>query len=314
MLTRYGYDVTWKPAEPWSLVGGVTREKEETLQITNYTGSFIASNATTALFTEAAWRPDDHLTLTAALRRDDNDQFGTFNTWRLTGAYLLSASGAADVKLRASYGTGAKAPGLYQLYDPTYGNPDLTAQRSRGWDIGADVYWPDAGLELGATYFQNRVEDKIAWGLREDGSYGYYMAGRTREKGIELSWQAEILQDLLIQHNHTWVLSHNDETGQWRGQPKNSGALTVSYRPGDWSVGARLRYASRNGLGAVSGYGQEIGGYGVTDLLASYRLDERAELYGRIENVLDKQYQTSWGYNTNDRSLFAGIRLSLQGN
>ncbi|MDF3856197.1 TonB-dependent receptor plug domain-containing protein [Paracoccus pantotrophus] len=313
-LTRYGYDVTWKPAEPWSLVGGVTREKEETLQITNYTGSFIASNATTALFTEAAWRPDDHLTLTAAVRRDDNDQFGTFNTWRLTGAYLLSASGAADVKLRASYGTGAKAPGLYQLYDPTYGNPDLTAQRSRGWDIGADVYWPDAELELGATYFQNRVKDKIAWGLREDGSYGYYMAGRTREKGIELSWQAEILQDLLIQHNHTWVLSHNDETGQWRGQPKNSGALTVSYRPGDWSVGARLRYASRNGLGAVSGYGQEIGGYGVTDLLASYRLDERAELYGRIENVLDKQYQTSWGYNTNDRSLFAGIRLSLQGN
>ncbi len=313
-LTRYGYDVTWKPTDQWSFVGGVTRENEETHQRTANTGDFDAANATTGIFSEAAWRPDDRLTVTAAVRRDDNDQFGAFNTWRMTGAYLLSPTDGTDVKLRFSYGTGAKAPGLYQLYDPTYGNPDLTAQRSRGWDIGADLYLLDSGIELSATYFQNRVKDKIAWGLRDDGTYGYYMAGRTREQGVELAWGADLFDHLSIKHNHSWLLSRNDATGQWRGLPKHSGALTITYQPGDWSVGARMRYASQNATAASNGWGQRIGGYGVTDILASYRINDRAELYGRIENIFDKHYQTSWGYTTNDRSVYAGIRLNMEGN
>ena len=58
-----------------------------------------------------------------------------FETWRATGAYLIPETGT---KLRASAGTGGKAPTLFQLFAPTFGNPDLQSEESFGWDAGID--------------------------------------------------------------------------------------------------------------------------------------------------------------------------------
>ncbi|MDM7255755.1 MAG: TonB-dependent receptor, partial [Paracoccus sp. (in: a-proteobacteria)] len=189
-LDSFGYDLTWKPSDHWSVVGGLSREEERTIQTTNFSGDFIASNKSTAGFAEVAYTPDDRNTLTFALRRDDNDRFGSFDTWRVTGAHLLSR-GEADIKLRASAGTGAKAPSLYQLFDPTYGNPNLTEQESRGFDFGADIYLPWG--EVNATLFRNHVDNKISWGTRpDDGTQGSYNLGATLERGLALGLSADL--------------------------------------------------------------------------------------------------------------------------
>ena len=44
-----------------------------------------------------------------------------FETWRATAAYTITETGT---KFHASAGTGAKAPTLFQLYDPANGNAD----------------------------------------------------------------------------------------------------------------------------------------------------------------------------------------------
>ncbi len=59
----------------------------------------------------------------------------TFETWRATAAYNISETGT---KLRASAGTGAKAPTLYQLNAPIYGNSTLHPEQSFGYDAGVD--------------------------------------------------------------------------------------------------------------------------------------------------------------------------------
>ena len=48
--------------------------------------------------------------------------------------------------------------------------------------------------------------------------------------------------------------------------------------------------------------------YGLLTLRASLPLGERFELYGRVENVTDTDYQTVAGYGTYGRSAFLGVR------
>ncbi|NOZ43122.1 MAG: TonB-dependent receptor, partial [Alphaproteobacteria bacterium] len=44
------------------------------------------------------------------------------------------------------------------------------------------------------------------------------------------------------------------------------------------------------------------------DLKASYDFDNGVELYGRVDNLLNKEYEQVFGYGTPDRSYHAGIR------
>jgi vitamin B12 transporter len=54
-----------------------------------------------------------------------------------------------------------------------------------------------------------------------------------------------------------------------------------------------------------------LDGYPLATLRASLPLAERLELFGRIENVTDEEYETAAGYGTQGRSAFAGVRLRM---
>jgi vitamin B12 transporter len=69
----------------------------------------------------------ERLSITMGGRIDDVVDVARFETWRTTAAYIIAETGT---KLRASAGTGAKAPTLYQLYAPTYGNSALSPEES----------------------------------------------------------------------------------------------------------------------------------------------------------------------------------------
>lgn len=45
-----------------------------------------------------------------------------------------------NTKFKATIGTGFKAPSLYYLYDPAYGNENLNPEESFGWDFGIEQY------------------------------------------------------------------------------------------------------------------------------------------------------------------------------
>jgi vitamin B12 transporter len=79
---------------------------------------------------------------TAGLRFDDNNRFGGHLTWRVNELYALNEIGT---RLKGSYGTGFKAPALYQLYDPLYGNSALKPETSSNWDAGLEQdFWHDS--------------------------------------------------------------------------------------------------------------------------------------------------------------------------
>ena len=54
-----------------------------------------------------------------------------------------------------------------------------------------------------------------------------------------------------------------------------------------------------------------LDGFVVTDLRASLPLGDVVELFGRIENVFDVEYQTAAGYASPGRGGFVGIRARM---
>ena len=96
-----------------------------------------ADNSNAAGFAELQSEILPRLFTAASVRYDNNERFGGKITWRIAPAYLIPQT---NTKLKASYGTGFKAPSLTQLFVSfglqLYANPDLQPEESEGRRIG----------------------------------------------------------------------------------------------------------------------------------------------------------------------------------
>lgn len=296
-----------------SIAAGASYIREKGYQATfNWSGPdpFVLDNriSTKSAYGEIALRPIENLTITGAARIDDNSRFGSFDTYRGTIAYVVpGALGTDSVKFRASYGTAAKSPSLYQLFEPSYGNPDLETLRSRGGDFGVDMNFDRFSAQF--TYFFSKVRDDFGW---DNSLWRYIQLGRTRQQGVEIAFMLEPVQGISIRQSFTYLeaKSDDDEDGRYVdiGRPKHSGSTSVTFTPVErLSLTARARYRSRN----ASSYGGVTEAYAVADLLASYGITEQIELYGRVTNLFDKFYQMSYGTNALGRAAYGGVRVSF---
>ena len=93
-------------------------------KLEDYEGTYVTGRVqtrTTGVFGEYAFSPMQGVDVVASLRHDDHSQFGGFTTGRLGATWAVNA----DTILRASLGTGYRAPSGCELYDPFAGNPAL---------------------------------------------------------------------------------------------------------------------------------------------------------------------------------------------
>ena len=63
---------------------------------------------------------------TVGIRYDHHNKFGSSVTYRFAPAYIIWATGT---KFKATVGTGFKSPSLFYLFDPAYGNTELTPEK-----------------------------------------------------------------------------------------------------------------------------------------------------------------------------------------
>src|SRR5208282_2321652 len=88
--------------------------------------------------------------------------FGDHTTFRVAPVYLVPVT---DTKLKASYGTGFKAPSLEDLYVnflPSFlANPNLKPEESSGWDAGFEQPIANDRFRFGSTYFRNDIRNLI---------------------------------------------------------------------------------------------------------------------------------------------------------
>lgn len=298
-------DLKYDPRGIFSLAVGGNMEWEKSDQFTDYSGDIHEGIDTKSGYAEIALRPLENLTLTGAARVDDNSRFGTFDTYRGTLAYVLGAA-----KLRASYGTGAKAPGLYQLFDPTYGNPNLDVETSRGWDVGVDLAL-SSKITAQASYFELSKKNEIMWDNDRGAFGGYSQWGRTKAHGVEFGIAANPTDWLRLSQAVTYLehTQDNDLDGVYvdSGRANYTASSSVTVVPTD-KLELTVRGRIRDGDKSSS---RHTKAYAVFDLLGSYQARENVQFYGRLVNLFDKQYQVAYGNNTLGFSGYFGVRVGF---
>ena len=257
-----------------------------------------------ALFGLYEIKPVDGLTLTAGVRRDDHSRFGDETTARAAAAW----SPTDFLTLRGSWGEGFKAPTIFQLTQ-SFGvlppNGDLQPETSEAFDVGVDLAAPSGAARLSVTYFERDTENLIIFAP----NFRYENLDATTARGVETQLDLAITDAVTLSANHAWIDAKDAATGAAQIRvPRHSGDVALIVDKGAFSGSAVLRY---NGDETEGPFGSDVDAWIRVDLAASYALNETIEIYGRIENLFDEDYQQVSGYGTPGLSGYAGVRLAL---
>ena len=265
---------------------------------------------------------NDALELIAGFRTDDHATFGRQTTYRFSSAYTFKDSGTT---VKATYGTGYRAPSLYELYadqNPSWwflgGNAALKPETSKAWDAGVEQALFGGTLSVGATYFESRYEDRIAYitdPLTFQSTY-QNAAGITRTQGVEsfMAWAPQEHFSCRLDYSYIHALDHNEERQVRR--PMKKVGFNARYRPIDpLSLNLDVQWADARDAStfAFDRYGdrvRELDPYTVVNVSARYQVCRSLEVYGRVENLFDEYYEEAWSYATAGLSAYAGIRVS----
>lgn len=249
-------------------------------------------------------KPTDSLTLTGGIRMDDHDKFGSETTGRVAAAFQP----IEQVVLRASWGQGFKTPSIFQsTYICTFcgltaPNTNLKAETSEAFDIGLDWFSADGRAQASITWFDQDTENMI------DFSYtaGYDNIAVVEAQGVELAGELQVTNWFAVAANYAWIDAEDGNGNELSRLPEQSGDMTLSFDPdGPFSGTVLVRY---NGEEANTD-GTTLDGWTRIDLTGSYDLSDSVELYGRIENLFDEEYQQILGYGTPGLSGSVGLRL-----
>jgi vitamin B12 transporter len=260
------------------------------------------------------------LTLTAGERYDHHDLYGGHTTGQVAAAWALNDR---QTILRASFGQGFKAPSLYQLYS-NYGNQALQPEEANSWDAGVEWHGFEGRWMGSATYFQRSSRDLInffscpapnALCVTEPGGF-YANIARASARGLELQSTLNLSERLKLAANYTLTETEDRSPGsptygmELPNRPKNAANASVTYAsPPHLSAAIALRYAGRSFDDAIAP--TWLGGYVRVDVRVDYPIRAGLELYGRVENVTDKHYETTYEYGTLGRVGYVGIRATF---
>lgn len=305
---RLEYRARLTGAEPADLLFGYSHETPQ-YRFFGFGSDEVHEATSDGAFALLLLRPGQELSLSGGIRHTSHSEFGAVTTFGLNANWGLSDG---KTRLRAAFGEGFRAPSLYQLYDSFSGNRLLRPERSASYDIGMDRTIADGKGRIAATLFLRHTSNQIDFDFA---TFRFANLARTRARGLEVEGSLGIGKD----HEFTLAYSLVDTRDRAPGSPRFGERLPRQPVHGLWAsvdkvwqsgaqAGVSLRLAS-SALDPATADGLE--GYVLLTLRASVPLDERLELFGRVENLFDAHSVTAYGYNSMPRAAYAGVRVSL---
>jgi outer membrane receptor protein involved in Fe transport len=246
-----------------------------------------------------------------------------------------SASWLGTTRLHGSFGTGIRAPNGFELAFTD--NPHLKPEKSVSFDSGLEQRFFDNKALLDLTYFYNKFEDQIVTlggSLTNLSTFISDNLGNSRAQGLEASFRLRPTRSLQVSGEYTLlgtaILSLDGSTlvqapfhvGQelYR-RPKNSGGFNITWQRGRLTLnsnaylrGQTLDLEPNDGVYACS-FGLPClfpdKGYAVLNGGFSYRLTHGLEIYGHLNNLLDRKYEEVLGYPALPLNFLAGVKFTF---
>jgi vitamin B12 transporter len=264
------------------------------------------------------------LALTGQIREDATTIANSAFTWRVGGVLDLPEILS---HLKASYGTGFRAPALYDRYGiDSYGyvgNPNLRPEYSRGYELGITTDLPilpqPDSVSITSTYFNNRIHDLI-----EIEYAANYLSSspvnidRARTEGLEETVTLHLAQWLQADLGYTYTDARDLVTGQQLlRRPYNQGFANLRIVPfPGFVVAPELIYTGnfQDYLTSNAGVPEPYTGLSASGLIfnlsLSWQLTPAVQLFIWGKNLGNSTFEPVNGYQTQGASFMAGTRLT----
>ena len=269
---------------------------------------------TKSFFIQNKLTPFKGLSFTLGARHDDHETFGSENTYKGALAYFYEKTGT---KVRASYGTGFHAPSLYQLYSD-YGNTDLKPEESKGYDVGIDQELFGKKVLLSVTWFHNDIDNMIDWQWTGPSMWDgkYFNVSKAETRGWETGLFVNPLTWLSFDVHYTCTEAKNNTEGSANNgkyliyRPKHTGGASLNIKPlENLNVNLNAQYVGKRYR--TTDNSEEMPDYTLLNLAASYDVNDWFKIFGRVENLTDKKYQSIYEYGEPGIGFYGGVKTTF---
>ena len=250
------------------------------------------------------FKPNNKIIISTGIRNDNHEGFGSKTTRRISGTFKPSD----NLIIRSSWGEGFKVPTIFQstyfCCGATSANSSIRPETSTSYDFGFELFFNEMNSNFSITYFDQDINDQINFSF---GLGGYENIDIVNSKGLEIALDYQISKLMSFYLNYSYIDSVDGKGSSLFYVAKDSGEAGLIYKTNNSYSGCII--ARYNGSESSS-YGK-INSWIRFDINGSYRLSNTNELYFRIENLLDEEYQQIFGYGTPERSGFIGLRVKF---
>jgi vitamin B12 transporter len=243
----------------------------------------------------------DQQRLSASVRRDREDQFGS----RTTGSISYGIQLWSDELVYVNYGEAFRAPSFNDLYFPGFSNPLLRPEKSKSIEYGWRVTKPEYRMNL--SVFSNQISDLIAFDFATNTPQNIR---RARIDGVEFAtdfawagfnWRGAV----------TVQRPEDVETNkQLRSRAKQFGSIAISRTWDKWDFAVDVNGNGKRFDSSDEAPSSKLPGYTLLGGSVRYRLDKMWTLEFSGQNLTGRNYELARGYNTPGRNVFFNVKVA----
>ncbi len=237
------------------------------------------------------------LFLSQSLRYDSYSSFKDKGTYKIGMKYYFTKG----FYVSSNYGRAYNIPTPDQLYNPFWGNENLTPENSIQWDVSASF------KNLTLTYFNNHVKNFINYSFTTNRYEN--ISGKSKIKGVEVRYSTFLKRlDTYINLNYTYLDAKKPDGEKLPRRPQNQIGFDIIWYPDEnLNLGISGVYVGKR----KDIDNTQTGYYTVINAFGNIHINRYLTGYIKLNNITDKYYQTVNGYATEGRSVYAGINITF---
>ena len=250
-----------------------------------------------------------HIVLSQALRYDHFSDFKNKLTGKVGAKYLFNK----NFNIYANIGTAYKTPNIMNMIN-IWGlsNFNLEPEKILSYNIGIKYFG------LGVNFFRNEIKDMIVWKSGAnwwDPGQNVNIPGTSVLKGVEVSYQQILLEKILLGINYTYLDARDKDGNRLLRRPRYQIGFNATYfATKNLNINANGTYVGSRADKDFSTYPAsdvDTGRYFVLNSKIDYKINKIWSTYFKVTNLLNKRYQSVYGYASGERSFYVGVNAKF---
>lgn len=254
------------------------------------------------------------LNLNAGTRMNIHSEYGSHWVYNFNPSYVVDTN-YGYIKALGSYSTAYITPSLYQLYDSSYGNTELSPEESSTLEGGLEI--KTSSIRLSGIYFKRFTSNYVDFVVVDPTNFMYRyenISDEFKASGVEVEFELGITSQLNLKANYTFIEA--DERFALR-IPKHKVNASFSYTIDD-RTNIAFTY-QLNDERTDSFYNNEtfaneivvLESFNILDFFINRRVSENLRVFAGVTNLTNEDYQEIYRFNTRGRNARLGLAFNF---